>query len=94
MKISQEGSVKGNIKAVSITVEGAVDEVFFGSESVTVQESAKVTGNIYSRKVSLIEGARFKGSIDMGNVDASFEASGSEDADAQSAHKAAAARGK
>jgi cytoskeletal protein CcmA (bactofilin family) len=94
LKISQEGSVKGNIKAVSITVEGAVDGDLFGSESVTVQESAKVTGNIYSRKVSLIEGARFKGSIDMGNVDASYETSGSEDADAPSAHKAAAARGK
>jgi len=65
LKISQEGSVKGNIKAKYITVEGTVEGDLFGTESVTVQESANVKGNIYSPRVSLLEGARFKGSIDM-----------------------------
>ena len=68
LKISQEGSVKGDVKAKCITVEGTVEGDLFGSESVTVEESAHVTGDIYSPKVSLIEGARFKGSIDMEDV--------------------------
>jgi cytoskeletal protein CcmA (bactofilin family) len=65
LKISKEGSVKGNVKAKQITVEGTVEGDLFGAEAVTVEASARVTGNIYSRSVSLIEGSRFKGSIDM-----------------------------
>jgi len=65
VKISKEGSVKGNIKAKYITVEGTVEGDLFGTESVTVQASASVKGNIFSHKVSLIEGARFRGGIDM-----------------------------
>jgi cytoskeletal protein CcmA (bactofilin family) len=65
LKIGKEGSVKGNIKAKHITVEGTVEGDLVGSDSVTVQASATVTGNIVSPSVSLIEGARFKGRIDM-----------------------------
>jgi cytoskeletal protein CcmA (bactofilin family) len=74
LKISEEGSVKGNIRAKYITVEGTVEGDLYGSESVTVQESANVKGNIYSPRVSLIEGAHFKGSIDMDKVAAAAEA--------------------
>lgn len=74
LKISKEGSVKGNIKAKHITVEGTVEGDLLATESVTVQASARVTGNIYSRNVSLIEGSRFKGSIDMEYSESSLEA--------------------
>jgi cytoskeletal protein CcmA (bactofilin family) len=80
LKVSKEGSVKGNVKAKHITVEGSVEGDLYGSESVTVQESASVIGNIFSRKVSLIEGARFKGSIDMGNVEIGADAASSSEA--------------
>jgi cytoskeletal protein CcmA (bactofilin family) len=65
LKISKEGSVKGNVKAKQITVDGTVEGDLFAAETVTVEASARVTGNIYSRSVSLIEGSRFKGKIDM-----------------------------
>jgi len=65
LKISKEGSVKGNVKAKYITVEGTVEGDLFATDSVTVQESARVTGNIFAPNVSLVEGSRFKGSIDM-----------------------------
>jgi cytoskeletal protein CcmA (bactofilin family) len=65
LRIGEEGSVKGNIKAKYITVEGHVEGDLHGSGSVTVKESAQVIGNIFAPRVSLIEGARFKGSIDM-----------------------------
>jgi cytoskeletal protein CcmA (bactofilin family) len=65
LKISKEGSVKGNVKAKQITVDGTVEGNLFGAETVTVEASARVTGDIHSRRVSLIEGSRFKGRIDM-----------------------------
>lgn len=69
LRIGEEGSVKGNIKAKYITVDGSVEGDLYGSGSVTVRETAKVTGNIYSPTVSLIEGARFRGMIDMDHVE-------------------------
>jgi cytoskeletal protein CcmA (bactofilin family) len=65
LRIGNEGSVRGNITARQITVEGEVEGDIHGGESVTVKSSATVTGNIYSPAVSLIEGAHFKGTIDM-----------------------------
>lgn len=65
VRIGEEGSIKGNIQAKTITVEGSVDGDLHGTASVTVKESAKVKGNIFAPVVSLIEGARFKGGIDM-----------------------------
>jgi len=74
LKISKEGSVKGNVKAKYITVEGTVEGDLIATDSVTVQESARVTGNIFSPNVSLVEGSRFKGSIDMDFNGAAAEA--------------------
>ena len=65
LRIGQEGSVKGNIKAKHITVDGTVEGDLHGGGSVTIRETAKVTGNVYAPKVSLVEGARFSGRIDM-----------------------------
>ena len=73
LRIGQEGSVKGDIKAKHITVEGSVEGDLRATTSVSVKESANVTGNIYAPSVGLIEGARFKGNIDMGSAEQSSE---------------------
>jgi cytoskeletal protein CcmA (bactofilin family) len=65
LRIGEEGSVKGDIKAKNVMVEGTVEGDTYGESSVTIKESANVKGNVFSPKVSLVEGARFKGSIDM-----------------------------
>jgi len=65
LRIGEEGSVKGNIKAKYITVEGQVEGDMHATTSITIKETANVKGNVYAPSVSLIEGARFKGSIDM-----------------------------
>lgn len=65
LRIGKEGSVKGDIRANHIAVEGRVEGDLFGKEAVTIRDSADVVGNVYSPTVSLIEGAHFKGSIDM-----------------------------
>lgn len=65
LRIGEEGSVKGNISAKHITVEGSVEGDLHASAAVSVKESADIKGNIYAPTVSLIEGAQFKGHIDM-----------------------------
>lgn len=65
IRIGEEGSVEGNIWAQHITAEGTVSGDLHATGAVTVKQSANVNGNIFSPTVSLIEGARFKGSIDM-----------------------------
>lgn len=74
LRIGEEGSVKGDIKAQYINVEGKVEGDMHGSSSVTVKDSADVKGNIYAPAVSLIEGARFNGSIDMDSAEKSAAA--------------------
>ena len=71
LRIGKEGSVKGDIKAKYISVEGEVEGDLHAGSSVTVKESANVKGNIYAPTVGLIEGAHFRGSIDMDQAEQS-----------------------
>lgn len=63
--IGKEGKVNATVNARVIIVEGQVDGDLNGEEQVTLKKSAGVRGNIVSPRVSLEDGARFKGSIDM-----------------------------
>ena len=65
LTVGPQGTVKANIKAQLIIVEGTVDGDLQAEKSVVVKETAKVCGNIYSPTVSITEGANFSGSIDM-----------------------------
>jgi cytoskeletal protein CcmA (bactofilin family) len=66
LTVGPQGTVKANIKAQLIIVEGTVDGDLHADKSVFVKESAKVSGNIVAPTVSIQEGANFSGSIDMG----------------------------
>jgi cytoskeletal protein CcmA (bactofilin family) len=70
LRIGKEGSVLGNVQAKFIAVEGSVEGDLHASASVTVKESANIKGNIYAPTVSLLEGARFNGAIDMDQKEA------------------------
>ncbi len=63
--IGKEGKVNATVNARVIIVEGQVDGDLNGEEQVTLKKSAGVRGNIVSPRVSLEDGARFKGAIDM-----------------------------
>jgi cytoskeletal protein CcmA (bactofilin family) len=65
LTIGKEGTVKADVKAEHISVEGKVDGDLVGRTSVVVKESANVTGNIFSPTVTLREGSKFNGKIDM-----------------------------
>lgn len=63
--IGGQGRVRANVYAQSIDVEGLMEGDLFGSERVNVRKSAQVTGNITAPRVSIEDGAQFKGSIEM-----------------------------
>ena len=54
--VSQQGSVKADVKAEKVTVEGRVEGDIHGEESVLVRASGNVQGNIIAPRVSLEEG--------------------------------------
>src|SRR5271167_2816234 len=65
LTVGPQGTVKANIRAQLIIVEGTVDGDLQAEKSVFVKETAKVSGNIFAPTVSIVEGANFSGSIDM-----------------------------
>jgi len=63
--IGKEGKIKANVSANIIRVEGSVEGDLTASNSVTLNQSGNLRGNIRAPSVSLIEGSKFNGSIDM-----------------------------
>ena len=65
LTIGREGRIKANAYAKVITVDGEINGDLYGSEIVIIRATARVTGNIIATRISVEEGAQFKGSIDM-----------------------------
>jgi cytoskeletal protein CcmA (bactofilin family) len=63
--IGTNGSIKADIHGRSIDVMGEVEGNLYGSEQIILRKSSKVRGNLFAARVSLEDGADFKGSIDM-----------------------------
>jgi cytoskeletal protein CcmA (bactofilin family) len=66
LTVGAQGTVKANIRAQTIIVEGTVEGDLQAEKSVLVKETARICGNILAPTVSILEGASFSGSIDMG----------------------------
>jgi cytoskeletal protein CcmA (bactofilin family) len=64
--IGQGGRVKADVVGNTVTVEGEVDGNLRGEEQVILRGSSRVEGNVAAPRVTLEDGAVFKGSIDMG----------------------------
>jgi cytoskeletal protein CcmA (bactofilin family) len=65
LTIGPQGKVRADVYAHSIYVDGYLEGDLYGSERVNVRKSATVRGNITSPRVSLEDGAKFKGAIEM-----------------------------
>lgn len=63
--VGKSGNLKANISAKVINIEGMVEGDISGSEKVVISKSGNVLGNIQSPRVTLEDGAKFKGSIEM-----------------------------
>jgi len=65
LTIGIDGIINANITAKIIIVEGQLNGDLFGSENVIIRNTGNVLGNIVSPRVTLEDGAKFKGSIEM-----------------------------
>ncbi len=65
LTIGKEGRLKADAYAKAVTVDGEINGDLYGSECVSIRANARVVGNVVASSVTLEEGARFKGSIDM-----------------------------
>ena len=63
--VGEKGRIKADVHAKSIHVAGDVEGNLFGDDEVVLRESGKLLGNITAARVTLEDGSKFKGSIDM-----------------------------
>ena len=63
--VGKDGRVNATVNAQTIRVEGAVEGELRGREQVIVTRTGSVSGNIVAPRVTLEDGCRFKGAIDM-----------------------------
>ncbi len=66
--IGNNGQIKADVFAQTIIVNGLLTGELHGKERVHISKTGKVQGNIFSPRVSLEDGAKFKGSIDMSEI--------------------------
>jgi cytoskeletal protein CcmA (bactofilin family) len=81
--VGKSGNVKADIRAKSIRVEGEVLGNLYGEEEIVICVSGRVQGNVTSPRVTLENGCRFKGSIDMDAKGVREEVRGREEAKPQ-----------
>lgn len=65
LTIGTQGRLKADVFAHTVYVEGTMEGDLFGSDQVIIRKSARIRGNIASPRVTLEDGATFKGSIEM-----------------------------
>jgi len=65
LTIGPHGRVKANVIACSVVVQGKLDGNVQASDRVDLKQSAVVTGDIATQRISIDEGAYFKGSLNI-----------------------------
>ncbi len=65
LTIGQSGQVNANLTANVVRIDGEVKGDIVGVEKVIITKTGRVQGNIVGPRVTLEDGAKFKGSIDM-----------------------------
>lgn len=63
--IGRSGRVQADIFAKTVAVEGEVQGNVYAGESIVLRKSGSVHGNLVSPRVTLEDGCKFKGAIDM-----------------------------
>ena len=75
LTVGSSGKVSADIAANVIKVDGEVKGDISGNEKVVISKTGKVRGNIIAPRVTLEDGAKFKGSIDMDPDEKAVESS-------------------
>lgn len=63
LSVSNKALVKGEIRARTVEVRGAVEGDIHGDELVHLHATATITGNVHCKRIVVDDGARFDGSL-------------------------------
>ena len=78
LTIGANGRIKADLYAKHIVISGEVTGNAFAAERVEIAPSGKLNGNITAPRITIADGAHFKGSVDMERAQAA-RAAGSKD---------------
>jgi cytoskeletal protein CcmA (bactofilin family) len=65
LTVGPNGRVKGNVNARAAVVQGKLEGDIHASDRVDLKQSAVVVGDIATQRISIDEGAYFKGSVNI-----------------------------
>ena len=65
LTIGPEAKVKASIQAKSVKIDGTVEGKVSAAEKVALSHSGALTGDIEASRISISDGARFRGTVDM-----------------------------
>lgn len=68
LRIGTQARVEATVHAKNVTVEGKVTGDISADERLELVTTAVVDGNIKAPKIIVAEGAKFRGSVDMGSA--------------------------
>ncbi len=63
--VEQSGSVEADITSGPVAVAGTVTGNIASTDRVDLQNGAKVVGNVKAARITIADGAQFKGNVDM-----------------------------
>ena len=72
--IGPNGRVRANVHARDVVVHGKVDGNLRGSDRVELKKSAVLSGDIFTQRIVIEDGAFFKGAVDLQKEPAKLEA--------------------
>jgi cytoskeletal protein CcmA (bactofilin family) len=67
LRVGTKARIEATVHAKNVTVEGKVTGDISADERVELVTTATVEGNIKAPKIVVAEGAKFRGSVDMGS---------------------------
>jgi cytoskeletal protein CcmA (bactofilin family) len=63
--VKRNAKVQGNIYVENIDVQGKVEGTIYASGKVDVRNGANIAGDIFASRISIENGAQYKGSVKM-----------------------------
>lgn len=65
LTIGSNGKIKADLHAKTVVIAGEVSGNAFAAERVEIASTGRLTGDIVSPRITIADGAHFKGSVDM-----------------------------
>ncbi|MBZ5654242.1 MAG: polymer-forming cytoskeletal protein [Acidobacteriia bacterium] len=65
LTVGPNGKVKANVTAKGVVIQGKLDGSVNASDRVELRQSAIVTGDVTTQRISIEEGAFLKGKVDI-----------------------------